>query len=131
MKAKLIFESIDDIIYNEQEEDNDTGVEDREDDDYLEDDEDDESGNKDVSLFNTNDFIEGEEDDIYIKDELETSLDNQLKVPEYARTPVSFKVKGESEIISAIPMAKLRDNSFLMKIGNKYKKFKLENIVEE
>ena len=72
-----------------------------------------------------------EDDDLVIQDEFEAALNNELKVPEYARRTVSFKVKGERGIVDAVPMAKMKDGAFLMKVGNSYRKFKMDDIVEE
>ena len=79
-------------------------------------------------------FDEGDneyDDEIIISNEFESSLDNELKVPEYARRTVSFRVKGEPGIIDAVPMAKMKDGSFLMKTDGKYRKFKIQDIIEE
>jgi hypothetical protein len=72
-----------------------------------------------------------EDDDILVQDDLEVAINNELKVPEYSRRTVSFRVKGEPGIINAIPMARMKDGSFLMKIGDKYRKFKIGDIIEE
>lgn len=72
-----------------------------------------------------------DEDELEMQDRFESSLKNELNVPEHARELFSFRVKGDSEIIEGIPMARLKDGSFLMKIGDKFKKFKLRDIIEE
>ena len=77
-----------------------------------------------------NDDNDNEEDEILIKDELETSLENELKIPEYARKEFTFNVKGHQGTIMAIPMAKMKDGSYLMKADGKFKKFKLEDLIE-
>lgn len=72
-----------------------------------------------------------DEDDLVIQDEFEATLNNELKVPEYARRTVSFKVRGERGVVDAVPMARMKDGAFLMKVGNSYRKFKMDDIVEE
>jgi hypothetical protein len=74
---------------------------------------------------------EGDEEEVYAQDEFETSLNNELKVPEYARRTVSFRVRGERDVVDAVPMAKMKDGSFLMKIGDKFRKFRMSDIIEE
>jgi hypothetical protein len=80
---------------------------------------------------NPEDVEFSEEDMIVPSGDLEVALKNELKVPEYARRIVSFRSKGEPGIIDAIPMARMKDGSFLMKIGNKFRKFKMSDIIEE
>lgn len=75
--------------------------------------------------------LDDEDDELFIKNDIETSLENELKSPEYARREVSFKVKGQPGVIEAVPMAKMRDGSFLMKVDGKFKKFKMSDIIEE
>jgi hypothetical protein len=77
------------------------------------------------------DFIEDEDEDV-VTDEFETALRNELTVPEYARRTVSFRLRGNpNEVIDAVPMAKMKDGSFLMKVGNTFRKFDINDIVEE
>jgi len=80
---------------------------------------------------NPEDVEFSEEDMVTPSGDLEIALKNELKVPEYARRTVSFRAKGERGIIDAIPMAKMKDGSFLMKIGNKFRKFRMSDIIEE
>ena len=42
-----------------------------------------------------------------------------------------FYGKGEKGIVDAVPMARMKDGAFLMKVGNSYRKFKMDDIVEE
>lgn len=72
-----------------------------------------------------------DDDDVVIQDEFETALNNELKVPEYARRTISFKVKGEQGVVDAVPMARMKDGAFLMKVGNTYRKFRMDDIIEE
>lgn len=72
-----------------------------------------------------------DDDDLFVQDEFETSINNELEVPEYARQTITFRTKGDDELIEAIPMAKLMDGSYLMKIGDKYRKFNINDIIEE
>ena len=111
MKAKFVLESL-----NEQPED------------VYHDDE-------DVEVVDETPFDEVEDDadddEIIVADEFETSLNNELKVPEYARRTVSFKIKGQPGVVDAVPMARMKDGSFLMKVGDTFKKFKMSDIIEE
>lgn len=118
MKAKFVNESLNDDMYQEYE-DEGLDVIDEPPFDQVE------------NLVDTDDDEGEDEESVYVQDEFETTLNNQLKVPEYARSPVSFRVKGEPEIIDAIPMAKMRDGSFLMKVGDRFRKFRMSDIIEE
>lgn len=115
MKAQFVFENLNEKFYDSDMEDN--------------------YDDSEVDVVPEDEDIEDEdtsaEDDIYVDNELETSLENELKVPEYARQPVSFRVKGNLDVIEAIPMAKTKDGAFLMRIDGKYRKFRLEDIIEE
>jgi|AntAceMinimDraft_18_1070375.scaffolds.fasta_scaffold98070_2 hypothetical protein len=71
------------------------------------------------------------EDELEMQDRFESAIKNELNSPEFARRSVSFRVKGGHEIIDGVPMARLKDGSFLMKIGNKFKKFNIDDIIEE
>jgi hypothetical protein len=113
MKAKFVSESLKESVkslYNDEDENQDTEV-------------------IDEPQFNDVEEFADDENDLIIKDELETQLDNQLKIPEFVRK--SFRVKGIAGEVSAIPMAKTKDGSFLMKIGDTYKKFKMNDIIGE
>lgn len=72
-----------------------------------------------------------DDDDLVMQDEFEAALKNELTVPEYSRREVSFRVKGTDEVIDAVPMAKLQGGSYLMKVGDKFKKFNINDIIEE
>jgi len=72
-----------------------------------------------------------QDDDLVMQDEFETALRNELSVPEFSRRAVSFRLKGDDEIIEAIPMKQMSDTLYLMKVGDKYKKFDINNIIEE
>ena len=119
MKAMFVneslneYESYDDDRYDEGEDDDSTTTLD------------------DSVLTSADDEEEDEYIDDEINDEFQTLLDNELKVPEYARREVSFRVKGEPGTIDAVPMAKMKDGSFLMKINGRYRKFKMSDIIEE
>jgi len=113
MKAKFVLESLEDdkVPYQDENLDTDTEVIDE--------------------PINVETFTDEDDNDLVITNNLEKAFDNQLKIPEYARQPVSFKVRGKGLIVDAVPMAKMRDGSFLMKIGDKYRKFKMEDIIED
>ncbi len=122
MKAKFVNESLNEQDYLEK-------------DDFYASDEEDDIENvevKDSPFDVVRDLTDDDdEEEMIVQDEFETALNNELKVPEYARRTVSFKVKGEPGVIDGIPMAKMKDGSFLMKIGNKYRKIKISDIIEE
>ena len=94
---------------------------------------------EDSLLVNEKPFDDGEnlppeEEDVeaYVHDEFEQALRNELNVPDYSRRTVSFRVKGDPDaVIDAVPMARMKDGAYLMKVGNKYKKFDLNDIIEE
>jgi len=71
------------------------------------------------------------EEEAEMQDEFETALKNELTVPEYSRRTVVFRVKGQPGTIEAIPMAKMKDDTYLMKIGDVFKKFNINDIIEE
>ena len=71
------------------------------------------------------------EDELEMQDEFEAALKNELKVPEFSRRAISFRLRGQNDIIDAVPMARLKDGSYLMKVGDKFKKFNLNDIIEE
>ena len=71
------------------------------------------------------------EDELEMQDRFESAIKNELNSPEFARRSVSFRVKGSHKIIDGVPMAHLKDGSFLMKIGDKFKKFNMDDIIEE
>ena len=102
MHAKFIKESIE---YPDSYEDSYEDVENIEDDNIE-------------TPFDLADISDEDEDETSYSDELELLLNNELKIPEYARK--SFSVQG----VDAVPMARMRDGSFLMKVGNVYRKFK-------
>jgi len=78
------------------------------------------------------DYTEEEDEDEVVTDEFEIALRNELTVPEYARRTVSFRLRGNpDEVIDAVPMAKMKDGSFLMKVGDRFKKFDINDIIEE
>lgn len=81
--------------------------------------------------FDDEEGYDDEDEDLIMQDEFEAALRNELNVPEFSRRTVSFRVKGKPEIIDAVPMAKLKDGSYLMRVGDKYKKFDINDIVEE
>jgi hypothetical protein len=85
----------------------------------------------DQAEITDDDDFEGGNEDVYVQDEFETALNNELKIPEYARKPISFRLKGQPGIIDAVPMAKMKDGSFLMKVGDRFRKFRMSDIIEE
>jgi len=70
-------------------------------------------------------------DDGAMQDEFEAAIRNELTVPEYSRQGVSFRLKGTKDVIEALPMAQLKNGAYLMKVGDKFKKFNINDIIEE
>jgi len=72
------------------------------------------------------------EEDIY-DDELFLALKNELKVPEFSRRPVIFRLKGDlTKILQGIPMAKIGESTFLFKLEDgSMKKIALKDVVLE
>jgi len=81
--------------------------------------------------YNDGEDFSDDDNDLIIQDEFEVALRNELTVPEYSRRTVSFREKGSGELIDAVPMARLKDGAYLMKVGDKFKKFDINNIIEE
>lgn len=76
-----------------------------------------------IEFEDDSDFDDEEQIEIESEDNIDLALTNELKVPEYARR--KFDLKGQE----AIPMAKMKDGSYLMKIDNKYKKYRIEDFI--
>lgn len=85
----------------------------------------------DTSDMENADSIEVEED--VFDTELIKALNNEIKIPEFNRRALVFRIKGNIEnIITGIPMAKLGNNAFLFKLENgSLKKFLLRDIITE
>jgi hypothetical protein len=83
----------------------------------------------DDDMIEFDDSVDIEEDEIEVKDDIETIMDNELKIPEYARKPINVDLKGLG-YCDIIPMAKMKDNSFVVKINEKFRKIKIEDIVK-
>jgi len=136
MKAKFVNESLNEDFYDDDrfedvESDTDTDIANDVDDDVDDDEEDVEATATPFDMFAPVGDGDDDEDDIYVQDELETALNNELDVPEYARREISFKVKGEPGTVDAVPMARMKDGSFLMKVNGNFRKFKMSDIIEE
>jgi hypothetical protein len=85
----------------------------------------------DTSDMENADSIEVEED--VFDDELIKALNNEIKIPEFNRRTLVFRLKGDLEkVISGVPMAKLGNNAFLFKLENgSLKKIFLKDIITE
>ena len=74
-----------------------------------------------------------EDDDVSLtKGNLLQVLNNELKLKEYQRGYITFKVIGNKEIYQGVPMIKINDTKFVFKVindGDKLKQFKLSDIV--
>jgi hypothetical protein len=72
------------------------------------------------------------EEDLY-DDELFNALNNELKVPEFNRRLVKFRLKGNlKRILHGIPMAKIGENVFLFKLEDgSMKKIALKDVILE
>ncbi len=75
------------------------------------------------------DLVDDEE--LIVQNDFETKINNELEAPEFAREVITFRTKGGDEIIDAVPMAKLNNGSYLMKVDGKYRKFNINDIIEE
>jgi len=88
----------------------------------------------DEPFDDASEFEHDDEEEVVIHDDvddLESSIRAQLRVPEYSRRPISFRKKGEEEIIEAVPMAKMKEpGAYLMKRDNIFKKYKIQDIEE-
>ena len=88
----------------------------------------------DIALDDTRFEDEFEEDvDVPItKGNLLQVLDNEVKLKEYQRGYITFKVIGGKEFYQAVPMIKINDTKFVFKVisdGDKLKQFKLSDII--
>ena len=89
----------------------------------------------DLALDDTS-FEDDFEDDVpdapITKGNLLQVLENELKLKEYQRGYITFKVIGGKEIDQGVPMIKINDTKFVFKIisdGDKLKQFKLSDII--
>ena len=103
---------------------------------YAPDDEDDEEIEVDDSIdVDISDIENAEEivfDDDSFDEKLLKALKSELKIPEFSRRVLKFKLKNELDKKSqyGIPMANIRDEAFLFKMkDNSIKKIKLNNIL--
>lgn len=62
------------------------------------------------------------------EEEMIKAIRNQLIVPEYNREYINFIDKKTGEEVYAMPMAQISDYAFLFKVGDKLKKYNIENI---
>lgn len=88
----------------------------------------------DIALDDTSfeDEFEDEIDVPITKGNLLQVLDNEIKLKEYQRGYITFKVIGGKEIYQAVPMIKINDTKFVFKVisdGDKLKQFKLSDII--
>ena len=136
MKAKFVAESMEEFnAYNpmDDEDEDDVVMDEIPGDVYVEDDEDEDEDDIVMDELPSDVYVEDEDedDDMFVQDEFETAINNELKIPEYARRTITFRVKGMPDVIEGVAMAKTRDGKILMKVGNTYKKFDPRDIVEE
>jgi hypothetical protein len=86
---------------------------------------------------NTSDMESAEEievDDTMSDDELQIALNNELKIPEFNRSILTFRISGDLEnIYNGVPMAQMTNGeAFLFKMNDgKLKKVYLKDIVLE
>lgn len=89
----------------------------------------------DLALDDTSfedDFEEDVPDVPITKGNLLQVLENELKLKEYQRGYITFKVIGGKEVYQGVPMIKINDTKFVFKIisdGDKLKQFKLSDII--
>lgn len=102
--------------------------------DSREEEEEEPAGDIDVDSSDMESAEEIEVDDTISSDELETTLNNELKIPEFSRSALTFHLAGDLEnVYNGIPMAKMSGGSaFLFKLEDgKLKKIYLKDIVLE
>lgn len=86
----------------------------------------------DTSDISNVEIIDIEED--VFDSELQKALSNEIKIPEFSRSELTFRLKGDlDKILRGVPMAKLGEgNAFLFKMKNgQLKKIFLRDIVLE
>ena len=86
---------------------------------------------KDIDDIDISDMEDVEE--IEIEDELINALKNEIKIPEFNRRALKFKLKGDLKgSYYGIPMAQLKDTAFLFKIDDgSLKKINLKDMIVE
>jgi len=78
------------------------------------------------------DTVEDEISNDVFDDDLSKTLNNEIKIPEFNRRVINFRLKGQSEPMSGIPMAKLGAEAFLFKLDNGImKKIYLRDMITE
>ena len=85
----------------------------------------------DTTDMETADEIAVEED--VFDDKLFKALSNEVKIPEFSRRILKFRLKGDlGKLQNGVPMAKIGDNAFLFKLKDgKMKKIFLRDIILE
>jgi len=115
-------------------EDNDENIKDTR---YSDEDEDDNVDVNTLEPLETNTFDDDEEEFVFNNDEDEnklllSALKNEIKIPEFNRRALRFKLKNDNKYISGVPMANIRDEAFLFKLNDgSIKKYFLNKIVIE
>ncbi|MCK9446221.1 hypothetical protein M0Q50_04950 [bacterium] len=115
-------------------EDNDENIKDTW---YSDEDEDDNVDVNTLEPLETNNFDDDEEEFVFNNDEDEnklllSALKNEIKIPEFNRRALRFKLKNDNKYISGVPMANIRDEAFLFKLNDgSIKKYFLNKIVIE
>jgi hypothetical protein len=115
-------------------EDNDENIKDTW---YSDEDEDDNVDVNTLEPLETNTFDDDEEEFVFNNDEDEnklllSALKNEIKIPEFNRRALRFKLKNDNKYISGVPMANIRDEAFLFKLNDgSIKKYFLNKIVIE
>jgi hypothetical protein len=105
-------------------------------DDWVKPEDDDVEDFEDVEDIDVSDMTNAEElnieEDAY-DDELFLALKNDLKIPEFNRTTIRFRLKGDlKHILQGIPMARIGENTFLFKLKDEgMKKIALKDVILE
>jgi len=90
---------------------------------------------EDILKIDVSDMVDAEDievEDDEFNNQTISRLNNEIKLPEFNRNPIKFKIRGTREHILGIPMAKMSNNAYLFKLeGNKMKKFYLKDIILE
>ncbi|MFA5154478.1 MAG: hypothetical protein WC554_18185, partial [Clostridia bacterium] len=105
----------------------------------IENNEEDENIENELDTVDSSDMEKDEielDDNFIERDDLKTALDLELKIKEFNRGPIEFRVipRGEGkrgklgEIITGIVMAKLNNDNYIFKTDNGMRKFNIKDI---
>ena len=131
---KMVKESLNEFAKHQQDEDEDVDSVGSTDDSWYKSDEDDEDVDVNDIDVDTSDMESDEmeiEDDSF-DDQLYLALNNEIKIPEFNRRTLKFRLKGQPDkAIFGVPMAKMKDDAFLFKIDGTMKRYNIRDIIVE